>query len=312
MIKSKISPLYSDSVSFEHEVDCFMDVLAAALNSLQYGILERLESGFRTMSSVNWGTITTVGEESAHLYQWQRILQECLPKIREALNETYYKTFCTKLATLFLARYLDVILRQKRISEIGTQQLLLDTYNVKTLLLHFHHMGLASSTSSSDSPSTLSTASLSSSSIPPMYMKLITSKISQIEVILKLIGTPEEMIVERFQIMWPEGTLTDLQLIMSLAGVSKVQQQQYLEAYGLATGTSTTQASGGGSTGGVLPGVSRLPIPIPLPPLSSASATVNTANATVNSVANSVRSLTQDISSTARSAVGDLRKGFLR
>ena len=38
----------------------------------------------------------------------------------------------------FSLRFLDIILRQKRISESSTQQLLLDTYNMKTLLLLLH------------------------------------------------------------------------------------------------------------------------------------------------------------------------------
>lgn len=33
---------------------------------------------------------------------------------------------------MILIRYLDVILKQKSISEVATQQLLLDTYNLKT------------------------------------------------------------------------------------------------------------------------------------------------------------------------------------
>lgn len=327
MIKAKIHKDLVDSVSFESEVDAYMDVLAYSLNCLQSGIMDKLDAGFKTMQSFNWGSVTTVGEESSYLYQWQRILQELLPRIREALSDTYFRTFCTKLATNFLTKYLDGIVKQKRISEIGTQQLLLDTYNVKTLLLHFHHMGQGPSSDQLNTNNS-NIGSGSSSSIPPMYMKLITSKITQIEIILKLVGTPEELILERFKIMWPDGTPNDLQMIMSLAGVSRVHQQQYLESLGVSTSNLNNTASpggisnqnnnnnsnnngGNGGVSGVLPGISTARLPtIPLPPLTS-SATV-TANATVNSVANSVRSLTQDLSSTARSAVGDLRKGFLR
>jgi hypothetical protein len=148
-----------------------------------------------------------------------------------------------------------------------------------------------------------------------MYMKLITSKITHIEIILKLIGTPEEFLVDRFKIMWPEGTANDLQMIMSLSGVSRVHQQQYLESFGVsnpshgASGAGGISAAGGGAAGGAAhggaAGVPRLPTIPSLPSSATAS-----ANATVNSMANSVRSLTLDLSSTARSAVGDLRKGF--
>ena len=34
---------------------------------------------------------------------------------------------------------------------------------------------------------------------PAMYVRLVTAKVSHIETILKLIGTPEPMLVERFR-----------------------------------------------------------------------------------------------------------------
>ena len=89
----------------------------------------------------NWGSLAQVGEESPYVYKWQAVLQEMIPKIKEILTEIYFKNFCTKLATDILLHYLDVIMKQRKINEIGTQQLLLDTYNVKTLLLQLESIG---------------------------------------------------------------------------------------------------------------------------------------------------------------------------
>ena len=172
-------------------------------------------------------------------------------------------------------------MKQKRISESGTQQLLLDTYNIKTMLLQLHHLGL---------PQEQQRAA-----VPTMYLKLITSKISNIEVILKLIGTPGDMLLERFKIMWVEGTPADLVAIMTLQGIKKQDQQLFLEQFGQDTGKfecfddvdegdgmdSKTHQSSGSLTG------------------SSAAA-----------MASSVRSVTHDLSSSTRSAIGDLTKTF--
>jgi len=92
----------------------------------------------------------------------------------------------------------------KLISEAGSQQLLLDAYNMKTLLLHLHHMG----------PSDHKTVSAG----PAVYTKLVQGRMSQIETLLKLVGTPEVLLVERFKHMWPEGKIEDLSLLMSLKG----------------------------------------------------------------------------------------------
>jgi hypothetical protein len=144
-----------------------------------------------------------------------------------------------------------------------------------------------------------------------MYMKLITSKITHIEILLKLVGTPQEFLLDRFKIMWPEGTASDLQMVMSLSGVPRAQQQLTLESFGVTNPSASSSANGAGAvpagSGGV--GMSTTVPRLPTIPSLPSSATAS-ANATVNSMANSVRSLTQDLSSTARSAVGDLRKGF--
>ena len=52
------------------------------------------------------------------------------------LTPNPYQTVCNKLASEILARYLLCITKQKKISEEATQQLLLDTYTIKALLLH--------------------------------------------------------------------------------------------------------------------------------------------------------------------------------
>ena len=50
-----------------------------------------------------------------------------------------------------------------------------------------------------------------STAVPLMFTKLVTTKASHIETILKLVGTPEgPILVERFKIMWPDGTAGSL------------------------------------------------------------------------------------------------------
>ena len=79
---------------------------------------------------------------------------------------------------------------------------------------------------------------------PAMFVKLVTSKVGHIETILKLVGTPEGTFVERFKIMWPEGTAADLQALMQLKGMKKSDQQAMLDALGDKLGR------GGGGGGG--------------------------------------------------------------
>lgn len=52
-----------------------------------------------------------------------------------------------------------------------------------------------------------------------MYVKMVNSRIAHIETVLKLAATPEDMLSERFNVMWPSGTGADLQMIMTLKGI---------------------------------------------------------------------------------------------
>lgn len=49
-----------------------------------------------------------VGEESAHLLQMGVVLTDFVPKIREFLSASYFNTFCTRLATEMLQRYVFI------------------------------------------------------------------------------------------------------------------------------------------------------------------------------------------------------------
>lgn len=109
--------------------------------------------------------------------------------------------------------------------------------------------------------------------------------------ILKLVGTPEEMLLERFRIMWPEGQSADLQMLMALKGTKRNDQQVILEMLGLSAAgkminkTATMIANASSTT-------------------SSSFASTSAASAAAFS---SMKNLTHDISSSARNAVGNLK-----
>lgn len=143
-----------------------------------------------------------------------------------------------------------------------------------------------------------------------MYAKLINNKTAHIETILKLIGTPDDMLIDRFKIMWPDGQSKDLQMVMALKGTKKQDQQMILETLGLTA--DATNKNNGNSTANKLSnmfgGASTLS---PTTTLNSAASTfaATTAATTAASAAafSSVKSLTQDISSSARNALGNLK-----
>lgn len=93
-----------------------MDVVAQSINVLIYGVSDRLDPSFRIMSNTNWGNLTVVGEESAYVHQINTVLLDIISSIRMHLTVSYYRTFCAKLAPWIMNKFLDVILKQKKIT----------------------------------------------------------------------------------------------------------------------------------------------------------------------------------------------------
>ena len=247
LIKTKIAPNLADKVDLSEQVDVFLDLVSHSLKVLVAGVLDRMEPSFKAMQGMPWGTLAQVNEESQYIHSCNSVLVEAVPKVREALTESYFRTFCTKVASEVLQRYLDVILRQKRIAEVGSQQLLLDLYNLKTLLLHLQHLGSNTLTENA------TRGAAAAAAVPAVYTKLVMARTTHIETVLKLVSTAEDMLVERFRIMWPDGTPADLASVMALKGIQKKDQAPILEAtfgaFAVAAATSSAMPlSGSGAT----------------------------------------------------------------
>jgi len=105
-----------------------------ALDSLS-GLSNRLENALKTMAAISWGTWDAVGEESVYVRTIHDEIQPVVIKIRALLPTSYFRSFCDKFASQFISTYFDNLVRLKKISEPGTQQLLLDIYSLKTLFL---------------------------------------------------------------------------------------------------------------------------------------------------------------------------------
>jgi hypothetical protein len=288
LIQSKMAPALAEQVDLASEGDLVMDVVAHVVKILVSGVMDKLEASFKAMQSVNWASVSSVGEESPHVHQMNDVLQDFTPRVRENLSPIYFRNLCTKLATEMLQRYQETILRQKRISDLGAQQLLLDTYNVKSMLMHLHHSGDSGGGGGHQS------------AVPAMYMKLVTSRVSHIETILKLLGLPDDILVDRFRAMCPEGNANDLQTVLSLRGLKKPDlMQPYLDHFNALNPPPMTggDASGGfGASAGFNAGFN-----------AGAGAGADQSNRRSSLMGIGSR-FTQDLSSTARSAVGDFRK----
>jgi hypothetical protein len=226
---------------------------------------------------------------------------------------------------LYNYRFHDIITRQKVICEAGSQQLLLDTYNLKTLLLHLHTIH----TDGKPVGASIASPGGKAHQPPAVYSKFVLSKAAQIETILKLVGTPSDMIIERFRIMWPEGRLDDLTSVMTLKGLKKAEQQTLLDSQaGVLAALSAKPAPAASSSNSSSGGGGNIPAQSQVSPSHSASgapgssttaaaassyfsldaATQLSVTSSASAVASSVSSLTQNLT-TNMTSLGNIKWG---
>jgi vacuolar protein sorting-associated protein 53 len=182
------------------------------------------------MQAINWGAFDMVGEESGYVRTINAAVLKYIPNCRSILSSLYFRNFCDKFAASFCPAFLNLIQKQRRISEEGTQQLLLDLYNLKKMMLDLPRIG-----------------SEHEINVPVSYRKYVEKHMSKVERLLKLVATPVSMLVEHFRMMWPEGGNKELQVVMSLKGMKRTEQITVLETFG---GGSTSATGGGGGSGG--------------------------------------------------------------
>lgn len=252
LIADKIEEKYKSKIDMSGEQEAFQDVTAKGISVLVSGLIHRTESAFKMLSNINWSLINAVGEESKYVRAMHNEIQPFVVSVKALLPNSYFRSFCDQFATTFTNSFYTAITRCKRISESGTQLLLLDVYNLKTLLLRIPV--LEPSTDSNASPGaakSVNGATSAATIAPAIYTKMVTKQFARIETLLKLIGTPSDLLIDVFKVQWNSGSAFDLQTIMNLKGMKRNEQAAMLEKFGIDPVTAYKGAMAG-TTAGVM------------------------------------------------------------
>jgi hypothetical protein len=78
-----------------------------------------------------------------------------------------------------------------------------------------------------------------------MYTKMVTKQFRRIETLLKLVSTPNELLIDVFKVQWVGGSALDLQSVMTLKGMKRPEQAAMLEKFGLDPETALKGAAAG-------------------------------------------------------------------
>jgi hypothetical protein len=215
-IKLKIKISYENLIHFQKPIDLLTDVIATSVNLLVNGILSLTDGSLRVMKKINWSSVTSVGDESSYVTIMKTTLGDCIPRLRNSLSHLWFQNFCLKYSIEFLKQYLNLIMRQKKINSIGAEQLLLDTNAMKTLFMNLHHVGLKGGGGGGVGGGGVGGVGGERDPIPSPYLTVIGEKFQHLSIVLKLLCVPEDQFEEMCGILYPEGTVNELQAIYEL------------------------------------------------------------------------------------------------
>lgn len=246
LIRDTIDGEYKSKIDMMSDQEGYHDITAKSIRVLVSGLTRRVEDGLKPMLSQNWaagagGGMDSAGQESPYVLTMHREIEPFVIQVRNLLPTSYFRSFCDKFASNFIVTYNFHITRLKHISESGSQQLLLDVYNLKNL---FQKLPVLEEPAPPGLPGKKSLPT-GSTIAPAMYSKMINKQFTRLETLIKLVGTPENLLVDNFKAQWSDGTTQDFVLVLNLKGYNRSQQAGMLEKFGLDSAEALKGATAG-------------------------------------------------------------------
>ncbi|KAI7903387.1 Vps53-like protein [Cokeromyces recurvatus] len=219
-LKENIDSEYLSKLNLEGVKENFMRTLSTCIDSIVKNLEQCIETQMVQMSRLSWGVMDTVGDQSDYVSQMIDIVKRNVTVVgRIIANKRYFRTFHDRFAEIFISKFLIQIFKCKPISEIGAEQLLLDTHSIKTLLLDIPTMGISTD---------------GSTIIPSSYTRIVNKGISKVEAILKTVMSPTEPsegYVENYLLLVGDKHVGNFTRLLELKGIRKPDQAQLLNMF---------------------------------------------------------------------------------
>ncbi|KAI8983955.1 Vps53-like protein [Mycotypha africana] len=217
-LKEKVDDTFREKVNLEGVKENFMRTASTSIDAMIKYLEQAVDPQMSQMTRLPWGTMDSVGDQSNYISQMLDIIRSNVNIIAQLIaNKRYFRTFHDRFAEFFITKFLLQIFKCKPISEIGAEQLLLDTHSLKTLLMEIPTLG-----STEGTPTTLTNS------------RIVNRGISKVEAILKTVMSsiePPEGYVENYLLLVSDKHDGNFTRLLDLKGVKKTEQNPLLEMF---------------------------------------------------------------------------------
>lgn len=131
-IKVRIDEDQRDKVDLQNSADAFMAIAGLAVRAMVKKVEFEIEPLWREMRNMPWGRLESVGDSSTYMSEMLRVVREKAGEILKYLQKPQYaRTFCDILVEEISTLYNQNVVQCRPISEVGAEQMLLDSYVLK-------------------------------------------------------------------------------------------------------------------------------------------------------------------------------------
>ncbi|KAL8762126.1 MAG: hypothetical protein Q9184_001811 [Pyrenodesmia sp. 2 TL-2023] len=217
-IRSRIEESFKANIDLQSQADAFMGIASATVRALVRMVEVEIEPTWREMRNTGWSKMESVGDQSSWVVEMLRRIKERAAGIIGMLHKQQYaRAFCDNLVDSVANTFIVNVFQCKPISEVGAEQMLLDSYVLKKGL-----EGL------------LTTNAPSNSAPPAGYIKRVNQAMLRLDPILKTLQvrpSPPEALVQAYLIHIADKSDTNFRRILDLKGLRKQDQSHLMELF---------------------------------------------------------------------------------
>ncbi|PVI08258.1 vacuolar protein sorting-associated protein-like protein 53 [Periconia macrospinosa] len=217
-IKSRIEENLREKVDLQSQADAFMGIASATVRFLVRKVELTCEPSWREMRNTPWSKLESVGDQSTYVAELLRHVKEQSGEILKVLHKQQYaRAFCDNLVDQMVMTYISNIVQSKPISEVGAEQMLLDSYVLKK--------GFTEVPVVNEEPGTAP---------PAAFVKRATQTMSKIDPLLKTLQvrpSPPEALVQAYLIHIADKSDTNFRKILDLKGIRRAEQSTLMDLF---------------------------------------------------------------------------------
>ncbi|KZF26000.1 hypothetical protein L228DRAFT_251880 [Xylona heveae TC161] len=217
-IKSRVDEQLKSKVDLQSQADAFMGIVSAAIRALVRRVEVGCEPSWREMRNLPWGKMESVGDQSPYVSELLGHVKIGTTEVLKLIHKSQYtRAFCDNLVESLTNTYIINVVQCRPITEVGAEQMLLDSYVLKKAFEELPTLHTEGSTTA-----------------PAGYLKRVNQIMSKLNPLLKTIQVrpnPPEALVQAYLIHIGDSSDANFRKILDLKGIRKADQNRLVDLF---------------------------------------------------------------------------------